>query len=83
MLGQRQYKLIGIVIQVFKLLPSVVVTSPLKSSGIKEQLELVVLVVAIVAAASGSIVQAVTCVPGIGTAVVFVFVQFVLPPCWL
>ena len=45
MLGQRRYELIGIVIQIFKLVPSVVVTSPLKSSGMKEQWEQVVLVV--------------------------------------
>ena len=74
MLGKRQFKLIGIVIQIFKLIPSVVVTSPLQSLGTKEQWEQIVLVVTIVAAAFCSIVLAVTCVPGIDTAVVFVFV---------
>ena len=37
MLRQRRYELIGIVIQIFKLIPSVVITSPLESLGIKEQ----------------------------------------------
>ena len=63
-----------IVVQKFKLIPSVVVTSPIKSLGMKEQWEHILLVVAIVAAASGLIVLAVTCVSGIDTAVVFVFV---------
>lgn len=74
MLGQQQYELTGIVIQIFKLLPSVIVTSPLKSSGVEEQWEHVVLVVAIVAATSGSIVLAVTGVSGINAVVVFMFV---------
>ena len=74
MLGQRRYELIGIVIQIFKLIPSVVITSPLESLGMKEQWEQIVLVVTIVAAAFCSIVLVVTCVPGIGTAVVFEFV---------
>ena len=75
MLRQRRYELIGIVIQIFKFIPSVVITSPpLESLGMKEQWERIVLVVTIVAAAFCSIVLAVTCVPGIDTAVVFVFV---------
>ena len=74
MLRQRRYELIGIVIQIFKLIPSVVITSPLESLGMKEQWEQIVLVVTIVAAAFCSIVLAVTCVPGIDTAVVFIFV---------
>ena len=75
MLRQRRYELIGIVIQIFKFIPSVVITSPpLESLGMKEQWERIVLVVTIVAAAFCSIVLAVTCFPGIDTAVVFVFV---------
>ena len=74
MLGQRRYELIGIVIQIFKFIPSVAVNSPLKSLGMKEQWEQIILVVDIVAAAFCSIVLAVTCVSGIDTAVVFVFV---------
>ena len=70
MLRQRRYELIGIVIQIFKFIPSVVITSPLESLGMKEQWEQIVLFVLFFC----SIVLAVTCVPGIDTAVVFVFV---------
>ena len=74
MLGKRQFELIGIVIQIFKLIPSVVVTSPLESLGMKEQWEQIILIVVIVAATSSLIVLVVARVPVVATAVVFVFV---------